>query len=47
MNKALLFALDDVIEEFSSFHVLHDKKELFRSLDDLVKLDYVGMPDQF
>ena len=39
--------LDDVIEELALFHELHDQKELFRCFDDFVKLDYMGVPDQF
>jgi len=31
-------ALNDIVKQFSSFHELHDKKELFGSFDDFVKL---------
>ena len=34
--KALLFALNDIIEELSALHVLHDEKQLLWSLDDFV-----------
>jgi hypothetical protein len=43
----LLFALDDVVEELSALHVLHDEEELLGGLDDLVQLDDVGVPDEF
>lgn len=39
------FAVDNVVKEFPFFHELHDQKELFRSLNDLIKLHYIGMPD--
>ena len=38
--------LDDVVEELALFHELHDQEELFRSFDDFIKLDYMGVPDQ-
>jgi hypothetical protein len=34
--KGLLFALNDIIEELSALHVLHDEKQLLWSLDDFV-----------
>lgn len=42
----VLFALDDVVEELSAFHVLHYEEELLWSFNDLVQLDDVGVPDQ-
>ena len=38
--------LDDVVEEFTTACKLHDQVELARSLNDLVKLNDIGMPDQ-
>jgi hypothetical protein len=42
----LLFAFDNVVEQFSAFHILHDEEKLFGGFDDLVQLDNVGMPDE-
>ena len=39
------FPADNIIKKLSFLHVLHDKKEVFRSLDDLIKLDNIWMPD--
>lgn len=41
------FFADDVIKEFSIFHVLHDKEEMFWCLNDLVEVDDVGVSDEF
>ena len=41
-----LFA-DDVVKEFSPLHVLHDQKQVFGSFDDLIKLNNIGMADEF
>jgi hypothetical protein len=38
---------NDIVEELSSLHVLHDQKQVFGSFDDLIKLNDVGMADQF
>ena len=38
------FATDDVVEELSVLHELHHQEEMLWSLNDLVKLDDVGMP---
>jgi hypothetical protein len=37
----------DVVEELSPITVLHDHVQLFFSLNDLVKLNNIGMPDLF
>ena len=36
-----------IVKQLSTLSVLHDKVQLFRSLDDLVKLDNIWMPDHF
>lgn len=41
------FIFDDMIEEFSIFHVLHDQKKLFWCLNDLIKLHKIGVSDEF
>lgn len=41
------FVLDNVIKELALLHELHDQKELFRCFDDFIKLNYMGVPDQF
>lgn len=33
------FALDDIVEELSILHELHNQKELFGGFDDLIELD--------
>ena len=38
-------ALNDIIKEFSSTSILHDQVQLFRRLDNFVKLDYMRVPD--
>ena len=35
----------NIVEEFTILAVLHDEEELTLSLNDLVQLDDVGMPD--
>ena len=45
--RSLLFALDDIIEELTTFHVLHDQEELLWGLYDLVELDNIGVANQF
>lgn len=47
VKNELLFALDDIVEELSAFHILHDEEELLGGFDDLVQLDDVGMSYQF
>jgi hypothetical protein len=37
----------DIIEKLSVFHILHNEKKVFRSFNDLVELDDVGVPDEF
>jgi len=37
--------LDDVIEKLSPTCILHDQVQLFRRLDDFIKLDDVWVPD--
>ena len=37
----------DIVKQLSTLSVLHDKVQLFRSLDDLVKLDNIWMSDHF
>lgn len=39
--------LNDVVEEFATTGVLHDQEELLGSLNDLVELDDIGVPDDF
>ena len=46
MWSGVLLAFDDVVEELSILHVLHDEEELFGGFDDLVELDDVGVSDQ-
>lgn len=46
VKYGLLFALDDVVKQLATFHILHYEKKLFGGFDDLVQLDDVGMPDQ-
>lgn len=41
------FIMYDVVKELPFFHELHNQEELFGCFDDFVKLDYVGMPDEF
>ena len=41
------FILDDVVEQLSLLHELHDQEELLGSLYYLVELDYVGVANQF
>ncbi len=41
------FASDDIVEQFSLLHELHHQEELLGSLDDLVQLDNIGVPNQF
>lgn len=41
------FVLDNVVEEFSLFHKLHDQKELLGGLYDFVKLHDIGVSDEF
>lgn len=41
------FIIDDMIEEFPSFHVFHDEQQLSGRLYDFIKLDDVGMPNKF
>ena len=38
--------LDDVVEEFATAGKFHDQVELARSLNDLVELNDIGVPDQ-
>jgi hypothetical protein len=33
------FVFDNVVKEFTVFHVLHDQHQLLRRLDDLIELD--------
>ena len=47
IRHKLLFALNDIIKQLSTLHVLHDKKKLFGGLDYLVQLDYAWVADQF
>ena len=37
---------DDIIEEFSFFHKLHEKKQFFISLTDIIELNNIGMPHE-
>lgn len=46
-NKTVLFAFDDVVKEFTGFHILHDKKKLFGCFNDLIQLDDAGVSDEF
>ena len=41
-----LLLLYNVVEELAPAHVLHNEVELLGGLDDLKKLDDVGVPDQ-
>lgn len=41
------FFTDNIIEQLSPLHKLHDQEQMFWGLDDLVKLNDVGMADQF
>lgn len=41
------FVLDNIVEEFSPFHELHDKKELLGSLFEFIKLHDVGVTNEF
>lgn len=41
------FLFNDVVEEFSVLHVLHDEEKLFRSLYDFVELYDIGVADEF
>lgn len=34
------FRFDDIVEQLSRIHVLHDQEKLLGSLDDLIKLNY-------
>ena len=36
---------NDVIEELTTLNVLHDYEQLFGSLNNFVKLDDIGMPN--
>lgn len=38
--QVLLFRFDDIVEQLSRIHVLHDQEKLLGSLDDLIKLNY-------
>ena len=44
----LLYALmlDDVVEQLAARRILHDQVEFLVCLDDLVQLNYMGMPDE-
>ena len=39
--------LHDVVEEFATWGVLHDEKQLSAGFDDFVELDNVGVPHNF
>jgi len=41
------FALDNVVEEFSTACVLHDEEQLARSLDNFIQLNNIGVPHYF
>jgi hypothetical protein len=41
------FIFDNMVEELALFHELHDQKELFRCLDDFIKLYYMWMSYEF
>ena len=38
--------LNDVVEELSAFHELHNQKQMFGGFDDFVELDDVGVADE-
>ena len=38
---------NDVVKKLASFHVLHNQKQMLRSLDDLIELDDVWMTNKF
>lgn len=40
------FFADYIVEKLSSFHVLHDQKQVLRSLDNLIQLYNVRMTNQ-
>lgn len=37
------FLTDDIIEQLSSFHVLHNQKQMFRCFYDFIEVNDVGM----
>ena len=39
--------LNDVVKQFASICIFHDEIELFRRLNNFIKLDDVGMSDHF
>lgn len=41
-----LFA-DNIVEQLTILHVLHHQEEMFGGFNDFIKLDDVGMSDQF
>lgn len=47
MSYKLLFALNDIIEKLSPFHILHYQEQLLWGLNDLVELDNTRVADQF
>jgi hypothetical protein len=40
-------ASDDIIEELTTRSILHDEIQLPRSLDDLIQLHYMLVPNEF
>lgn len=36
IKRVLLFALDDIVEELSALHILHNQEELLWGLDDFI-----------
>jgi len=41
------FFANDVVEKLTPFHVFHDKKQMFGSFNNFIKLNNVGMPNKF
>lgn len=41
------FFFNDVVEQFATWSVFHNKKQLSASFNNLVELDYVRMPNDF
>ena len=47
ISFGLLLFFCDIVEQLSSAAVLHDKEKVFGSLDNLIKLDEIGVANQF
>ena len=47
ISFVLLLFVCDIVEQLSSATVLHDKEDVFKRLDNLIKLDEIRVANQF